>query len=231
LQALLINHIGASEWTKAAGSGGQSLRQTKAPALIERIVFDIDICKGLSETVPATGSRRKSRDHLRPRSGRTPQPCGIGSSSTRLRLGFLRRTRVHHHKRGWARFRATLPLQERRYQMSVSQGFSSRRFPSANDSSPAIWWCTRARSRASATASWATRRRTATTSSGRDHHVINRRMSMGDAMMNWPLIARLEMVLRHRQRNIRKQRCQKRDNLQGGHLHTLLTPKLTQTRR
>jgi hypothetical protein len=43
--------------------------------------------------------------------------------------------------------------------------------------------------------------------------------------------ARLETVLRHRQRNTRKQRCQKRDNLQGGHLHTLLTPKLTQTRR
>jgi hypothetical protein len=56
-------------------------------------------------------------------------------------------------------------------------------------------------------------------------------MSMGDAMMNRPLIARLETVLRHRQRNTRKQRGQKRDNLQGGHLHTLLTPKLTQTRR
>ena len=50
-------------------------------------------------------------------------------------------------------------------------------------------------------------------------------------MMNRPLIARLETVLRHRQRNARKQRGQKRDNLQGGHLHTLLTTKLTQTRR
>jgi hypothetical protein len=30
----------------------------KAPALIARIVFDIDICEGLSERVPATGSRR-----------------------------------------------------------------------------------------------------------------------------------------------------------------------------
>ena len=55
---------------------------------------------------------------------------------------------------------------------------------------------------------------------------------MGDAMMNRPLIARRKTVLRHRQRNsTRKQRCQKRDNLQGGHLHTLLTPALTQTRR
>jgi hypothetical protein len=53
---------------------------------------------------------------------------------------------------------------------------------SANDSSPAVWWRTRARSRAGATASWATRCRTATASSCRDHHVINRRMSMGDAM-------------------------------------------------
>jgi hypothetical protein len=53
---------------------------------------------------------------------------------------------------------------------------------SANDSSPAIWWCTRARSCASATASWATRCRTAATSSGGDHHIINRRMN-GDAMM------------------------------------------------
>jgi hypothetical protein len=58
--------------------------------LIARIVFDIDICKGLPETVPATGSRRKSRDHRRPRSGRILPPCDIGSSSTRLRLGFLR---------------------------------------------------------------------------------------------------------------------------------------------
>jgi hypothetical protein len=113
---------------RAAGSGVQSLRQRKAPALIARSVFDIDICKGLPETVPATGSRRKSRDHLRPRSGRIPQPCGIGSSSTRLRLGFLLRTRGHHHKHGWTRFRATLPLQEQQYQLSVSQGFSPRRY-------------------------------------------------------------------------------------------------------
>ena len=113
--------------TKVEGSRLQSLRWTKAPALIERIVFDIDICKGPSETVPATGSRRKSRDHLRPRSGRILPPCDIGSSSTRLRLGFLRRTRAHRHKPGWTRFHTTMPLQERRYQTSVSQGFSSRR--------------------------------------------------------------------------------------------------------
>ena len=103
---------------------------------------------------------------------------------------------------------------------------------SANDPSPAIWWCTRARSRASAAARWSTGRRTAATSSGGDHHVINRRMNMGDAMMNRPLMACRETVLRHRQRNSTcKQRSQKRDNLQGGHLHTLLTPALTQTRR
>jgi predicted acylesterase/phospholipase RssA len=65
------------------------------------------ICKGLPETVPAMGSRRKSRDHLRPRSEHIPQPCGIGSSSTRLRLGFLPRTRGHHHKHGRTRLRTT----------------------------------------------------------------------------------------------------------------------------
>ena len=54
---------------------------------------------------------------------------------------------------------------------------------------------------------------------------------MADAMMNGPLAARLETVLRHRRRNTRKQRSKKRDNLQGGHLHALLTSKLTQTRR
>ena len=47
--------------------------------------------------------------------------------------------------------------------------------------------------------------------------------SMGDAMMNRPLIARLETVLRHRRRNTCKQRSKKRDNLQGGHLHALLS--------
>ena len=99
----------------------------KGTRLIARIVFDIDICKGLPERVPATGSRRKSRDHLRSRSGCIPQPCGIGSSSTRLRLRFLLRTRGHHHKHRWTTFQTTLLLQERRYQMSVSQGFSSRR--------------------------------------------------------------------------------------------------------
>ena len=97
-----------------------------ATALIARIVFDIYICEGLPERVPATGSRRKSRDHLRSRSGCIPRPCGIGSSSTRLRLGFLRRTRAHHHKLGWTRFRTTLSRQEQRYQISISQGFSSR---------------------------------------------------------------------------------------------------------
>jgi hypothetical protein len=97
--------------------------QRKAPVLIARIVFYIDI----PETVPATGSRRKSRDHPRPHSGRIPQLSGIGSSSTRLREGLSLSTRVHHHKLGWTRFRTTLPPQERRYQISISQRFSSRR--------------------------------------------------------------------------------------------------------
>ena len=67
---------------------------------------------------------------------------------------------------------------------------------------------------------------------GVEDHIIHLRTSMGDAMMNRPLIARRDTVLRHRRRNsTRKQRSQKRDNLQGGHLHTPLTPKLTQTRR
>jgi hypothetical protein len=46
---------------------------------------------------------------------------------------------------------------------------------------------------------------------------------MCDAMMNRPLIAHLETALRHRRRNTRKQRSKKRDNLQGGHLHALLS--------
>jgi hypothetical protein len=99
---------------------------------------------------------------------------------------------------------------------------------SANDPSPAVWWCTRARSRASATASWATRRRTATTSSRGDHHVINRRMPMGDAMMNRPIIARRETVLRHRGRNsTRKQRSHKRESFQDGHDYPPKPPSLT----
>jgi len=51
-----------------------------------------------------------------------------------------------------------------------------------NLASPSIWWCTRARSRASATASWSARCRTAATSSGGDP-VINRRMDVADAMV------------------------------------------------
>src|SRR5262249_25898077 len=85
------------------------------PALVSNAPVAFDVCMRLSETDPATGSRRKSRDHLRPRSGRILPPCDIGSSSTRLRLGFLRRTKVHHHKLGWTRFRTMLPPQERRY--------------------------------------------------------------------------------------------------------------------
>jgi hypothetical protein len=98
--------------TTACAKAPAAWRCSPRPALIARIVFDIDICKGLPETVPATDSRRKSRGHLRPRSGRIPRPCGIGSSSTRHRLRFLRRPKAHHHKLGWTRFRTTLPPQE-----------------------------------------------------------------------------------------------------------------------
>src|SRR5215469_12034404 len=85
------------------------------------------VCMRLSETVPATGSKRKNLDYLQSRSARIPQLCGIGSSSTRLRAGLLLSTRVHHHKLGWMRFRTTLPPQEQQYQLSVLQGFSPRR--------------------------------------------------------------------------------------------------------
>jgi hypothetical protein len=48
-------------------------------------------------------------------------------------------------------------------------------------------------------------------------------MNMGNAMVNRPVIARQETVLRHRHRNsTRKQRRHKRENFQDGHLHTLL---------
>jgi hypothetical protein len=174
-------------------------------------------CAAISPTAGGGIPRRKSS-----RGTLSPRPFWVAQHPGRLPGRTDARVTVDRYHVAAAR--AAIP-------MSVSQGFSSRRFPSANDSSPAIWRCTRARSRASATASWATRRRTAATSSGGDHPVINRRMNMGDAMMNRPLIARLETVLRHRQRNTRKQRSQKGDNLQGGHLHTLLTPKLTQTPR
>jgi hypothetical protein len=43
-------------------------------------------------------------------------------------------------------------------------------------------------------------------------------MPMGDAMMNRPIIARRETVLRHRGRNsTRKQRSHKRETFQDGH--------------
>jgi len=45
-------------------------------------------------------------------------------------------------------------------------------------------------------------------------------MNMGDAMMNRPIIARRETVLRHRQRNsARKQRSHKRETFQDGNDH------------
>jgi hypothetical protein len=53
---------------------------------------------------------------------------------------------------------------------------------------------------------------------------------MGDAMMNRPIIARRETVLRHRGRNsTRKQRSHKRETFQDGHDYPpkLRTPSLT----
>src|SRR4029077_307131 len=48
--------------------------------------------------------------------------------------------------------------------------------------SPAVWWCARARPRATATARWTTGGRTAATN-GLGNRVINCRMNMGDATM------------------------------------------------
>ena len=61
------------------------------------------------------------------------------------------------------------------------QSHASRTHP--DGSSPPVWWRTRARAGASATASWAAGRRAAATSSGGDHPVINRRINMGGTMV------------------------------------------------
>jgi hypothetical protein len=62
-----------------------SARQAPPLPLVSNPCVGFHICTELSETVPTAGSKRKSRDYLRPRSGRILQPCGIGSPSTRLR--------------------------------------------------------------------------------------------------------------------------------------------------
>jgi len=48
------------------------------------ICFDFDVCKGLLETVPATGSNCKNRDYRRVcyPNGSTPRMWGIGNPST-----------------------------------------------------------------------------------------------------------------------------------------------------
>jgi hypothetical protein len=57
-------------------------------------------------------------------------------------------------------------------------------------------------------------------------------MNMGDAMMNRPIIARRETVLRHRQRNsTRQQRSHKRETFQDGHDHPPKRPYAFTTRR
>jgi hypothetical protein len=46
-------------------------------------------------------------------------------------------------------------------------------------------------------------------------------MNMGDAMMNRPIIARRETVLRHRQRSgTSEERGNNRESFQGGHHHS-----------
>jgi hypothetical protein len=58
-----------------------------------------DICRGLPETDPATGSNCKSPDYRRSRSGGILLSCGIGSPSTRrLSRCLLLRTKGHHQK-------------------------------------------------------------------------------------------------------------------------------------
>ena len=101
------------------------IRRERRLLSIARVV---SVCKGLPESGPAMGSNCKSRDYQRSRSGRILLPCGIGSPSTQyLPRCLLLRTKGHHQKLGSAKFQTTLPLQEQRYQMSVSQGFSARR--------------------------------------------------------------------------------------------------------
>jgi hypothetical protein len=118
-----MNSSGLDRQTRAAGSA--SARWSLASVSNGCAVSGVGM--RLSETVPATGSKRKSRDYPQSRSGRIPQPSGIGSSSTRLRGWLSLSTRVHHHKLGWTRFRTTLPPQEQQYQLSVLSGFSPRR--------------------------------------------------------------------------------------------------------
>jgi hypothetical protein len=69
---------------------------------------------------------------------------------------------------------------------------SSGSFAHPNTSSISIWWCTRARSRASATALWATRCRTAATDGRRDHHVMN---WLTNIVIDWPMNMRDRMML------------------------------------
>jgi hypothetical protein len=109
--------------------------------------------------------RRRPTTHLRPRNSRDATSPSPLRRSDRCREGFPRATR------GSARHRDHLGLTK------------LRQLRSPNGSSPPIWWRTRARAGASATASWAARRCTAATSSGGDHPVINRSMNMGGAMV------------------------------------------------
>jgi len=117
-----------TERTELVRAAWRYWRRSRAPISIARGVSGVG--KGLPEMVPATGSVCKSRDC-------PPKYCLCGSSLRTSDTGSPNthhpdpprsaRTRVHHHKLGWSKFQTMSSLQEQRHQMSVSEGFSSRR--------------------------------------------------------------------------------------------------------
>jgi hypothetical protein len=101
--------------------------RSDAPFSIADVVCDI--CKGLLERVPATGSNCKSRDYRRVccPNGSTRRMWGIGSPNTQCPYRCLSpRTKGHRQRHGLAKFQTTSPLQEQPHQTSVSQGFSAQ---------------------------------------------------------------------------------------------------------
>ena len=120
--------------------GGASLRRYSSGSLAMfaailrapiSIAVDVScVCKGLPEMVPAMGSRCKNRDYP-PKyylCGSSLRTSDTGSPNTRhLSRCLLPRTRGHRRKLGWSKFQTTSPLQEQRHQISVFQGFSTRR--------------------------------------------------------------------------------------------------------
>jgi hypothetical protein len=75
-----------------------------------------DACKGLPETVQATGSNCKNRDCRRSRSGGILLSCGIGNPNIRPLPRYLSlRTMEHHQKLGRMKFPTTSPSQGQRH--------------------------------------------------------------------------------------------------------------------